>query len=121
MTRFALNRYSGRGVIWCLGGRIFCLMTTLTFNRSSGITGGMTTCTINRDMCSGQWKIRCRMVKCGLKPVRRIVTHGTIGRKLGSHMVFGSIVLNLMTRITIRLGRSGIAFVTSRALYNGSV
>ena len=104
-----------------LSSRVFCLMTTFTFNRSSGITVSMTTYTINRDVCTGQWKIRCSMVKSGLKPVRRIVTQNTIGRELRCHMVFGFIVLHLMARKTIRLGRSGIAQVTGRTLHDGCV
>ena len=76
----------------------------------------MATCTLYRDVGSGQRETRQRMIEIWIEPVVRIMAHSTIGRELGSHMVFGSIVLNLMARNTIRLGRSGISQVTGRAL-----
>ena len=58
MAYFTFNRNSGGVVIRCLSCRIFCLVTTFTFHRSSGITGSMATCTFCCDMCSGQWEVR---------------------------------------------------------------
>jgi hypothetical protein len=109
VTSLAVNLKTRFGMTWSLGAGIICLVATVAVCRSSNITGCMTQSTINSGMGSCQWENSGIMVEDCTQPVIHIVTKPAIGRKFGSHMSFGIIILNLVTGNTI----NGYFLITS--------
>ena len=64
MTGLAVGRELGKGMIWiCRGIKISQVTTCTVGGCPSRVAIGMTCCTQNGGMSSGQWEHRCAVVK----------------------------------------------------------
>ena len=78
---------AGVTIRWCSG-------------EASGVALGASGCRMN----TREWEVRCCVVKISIQPVVRVVAHRAINRILLGFMIFGAVILNLMTSDAIRWG-----------------
>ena len=106
-------------MIGILGSGKFFGMAAVAVRWSSCITAGVAPGAQCVGMNPGQREGGQRMVKGCILPVVRIVAHlAVLGKRLGL-VIFCTIVLNLVTGDTFRLGIQYSPLVTGRALGDG--
>ena len=108
-------------MIWTLRCGIICCVAGVTISWCSGEACGVALGAGGGSMNAGKREVSRCVVKACIQPVVRVVAHRAINRILLGFMIFGAVILNLMTSDAIRWGIEYRSLMTRGALGNSRV